>query len=129
MLTSIHASTGTDASMTTGVATFGDDGVSYVTTNVSRNDWGSHVAKHTGTAYASAWDQSSTSSYSDFGPNTGTQSTSSKPQYVTATIQPNKVVTGVQDSEDSGGMFTGVSGMFTGVTSRVRTATNARSTK
>lgn len=122
MLTSIHASTGTDASMTTGVATFGDDGVSYVTTNVSRNDWGSHVAKHTGTAYASAWDQSSTSSYSDFGPNTGTQSTSSKPQYVTATIQPNKVVTGVQDSEDSGGMFTGV-------TSRVRTATNARSTK
>lgn len=118
MLTSIHASTGT----ATGVATFGDDGVSYVTTNVSRNDWGSHVAKHTGTAYASAWDQSSTSSYSDFGPNTGTQSTRSKPQYVTATIQPNKVVTGVQDSEDSGGMFTGV-------TSRVRTATNARSTK
>ena len=122
MLTSIHASTGTAASMATGVDTFGDDGMSYVTTNVSRNDCGSHVAKHTGTAYASAWDQSSTSSYSDFGPNTGTQSTCSKPQYATATIQPNKVVTGVQDSEDSGGMFTCV-------TSSVHTATNASSTK
>ena len=122
MLTGIHASTGTAASMATGVDTFGDDGMSYVTTNVSRNDCGSHVAKHTGTAYASAWDQSSTSSYSDFGPNTGTQSTCSKPQYATATIQPNKVVTGVQDSEDSGGMFTCV-------TSSVHTATNASSTK
>ena len=117
MLTSIHAPTGTAASMTTGVATFGDYVVSYVTTNVSRNDCGSHVTKHTGTAYASAWDQSSTSSYSDFGPNT-----CSKPQYVTATVQPNRVTAGVQDSEDSGGMFTGV-------ISSVRTATNARSTK
>ena len=122
MLTSIHASTGTAASMTTGVATFGDDGVSYVTTNVSRNDWGSHVAKHTGTAYASAWDQSSTSSYSDFGPSSGAQSTRSKPQYVTATVQPNRVTAGVQDSEDSGGMFTGA-------TNSVHTATNARYTK
>ena len=122
MLTSIHASTGTAARMATGVDTFGDDGVSYVTTNVSRNDCGSHVAKHTGTAYASAWDQSSISSYSDFGTNTSAQSTCSKPQYATATIQPNKVVTGVQDSEDSGGMFTCV-------TSSVHTATNASSTK
>ena len=122
MLTSIHASAGTDASMATGVDTFGDDGMSYVTTNVSRNDCGSHVAKHTGTAYASAWDQSSTSSYSDFGTITGAQSTRSKPQHVIATIQPNKVVTGVQDSEDSGGMFTCV-------TSSVHTATNASSTK
>ena len=108
--------------MATGVDTFGDDGVSYVTTNVSRNDCGSNVTKHTGTAYASAWDQSSTSSYSDFGTITSAQSTRSKPQYVIATIQPNKVVTGVRDSEDSGGMFTGV-------TSSVHTATNARSTK
>ena len=122
MLTSIHASTGTAASMATGVDTFGDDGVSYVTTNVSRNDCGSHVTKHTGIAYASAWDQSSTGSYSDFGTITSAQSTRSKPQYVTATIQPNKVVTSVRDSEDSGGMFTGV-------TSSVHTATNARSTK
>ena len=122
MLTGVHASTGTAASMTTGVDTFGDDGMSYVTTNVARNDCGSHVTKHTGTAYASAWDQSSISSYSDFGTITGAQSTRSKPQYVTATIQPNKVVTGVRDSEDSGGMFTGV-------TSSVHTATNARSTK
>ena len=122
MLTSIHASTGTAVSMETGVDTFGDDGLSCVTTNVSRNDWGSNVTKHTGIAYASAWDQSSTSSYSDFGPSSSAQSTRSKPQYVTATVQPNKVMTGVRDSEDSGGMFTGV-------TSSVRTATNARSTK
>ena len=123
MLTGIHASTGTAASMATGVDTFGDDGVSYVTTtNVSRNDCGSHVAKHTGTAYASVWDQSSIGSYSDFGTNTSAHSTRSKPQHVIATIQPNKVVTVVRDSEDS-------SGMFTGVTSSVHTATNARSTK
>lgn len=122
MLTGIHASTGTAVSMETGVDTFGDDGVSYVTTNVSRNDCGSNVAKHTGIAYASAWDQSSTSSYSDFGPSSSAQSTRSKPQYVTATVQPNKVMTGVRDSEDSGGMFTGV-------TNSVHTATNARYTK
>lgn len=122
MLTGIHASTGTAVSMATGVDSFGDDGVSYVTTNVSRNDCGSNVTKHTGIAYASAWDQSSTSSYSDFGPSSGAQSTRSKPQYVIATVQPNKVMTGVRDSEDSGGMFTGV-------TNSVHTATNARSTK
>ena len=122
MLTGIHASTGTAASMATGVDTFGDDGMSYVTTNVSRNDCGSHVAKHTGTAYASAWDQSSISSYSDFGTITGALSTRSKPQYGIATVQPNGVTAGVQDSEDSGDMFTGV-------TSSVHTATNARSTK
>lgn len=122
MLTGIHASTGTAVSMETGVDSFGDDGVSYVTTNVSRNDCGSNVTKHTGIAYASAWDQSSTSSYSAFGPNTSAQSTRSKPQYVTATVQPNKVMTGVRDSEDSGGMFTGV-------TNSVHTATNARYTK
>ena len=122
MLTGIHASTGTAVSMETGVDSFGDDGVSYVTTNVSRNGCGSNVTKHTGIAYASAWDQSSTSSYSDFGTITSAQSTRSKPQYVTATVQPNRVTAGVQDSEDSGGMFTGV-------TSSVHTATNARSTK
>ena len=122
MLTSIHASTGTAVSMETGVDSFGDDGVSYVTTNVSRNDCGSNVTKHTGIAYASAWDQSSISSYSDFGTITSAQSTRSKPQYVTATVQPNRVTAGVQDSEDSGGMFTGV-------TNSVHTATNARYTK
>ena len=70
----------------------------------------------------SAWDQSSIGSYSDFGTITSAQSTRSKPQYGIATVQPNRVTAGVQDSEDSGGMFTGV-------TSSVHTATNARSTK
>ena len=122
MLTSIHASTGTAASVATGVATFGDEGTMMAYTQVSENSRSSGTAKQCGVVFSSVWDQASVGIKNDFGPNTSAQSTRSKPQYVTATVQPNRVTAGVQDSEDSGGMFTGV-------TSSVRTATNARSTK
>lgn len=122
MLTGIHASVGTAASMATGVDTFGDEGTMAVNAWVSKDNHGSESTKQCGAAFASVWDQASIGSKNGFGPNTSAQSTRSKPQYVIATVQPNKVMTGVRDSEDSGGMFTGV-------TNSVHTATNARYTK
>ena len=122
MLTGIHASAGIAVAAASGAESFGDEGTMMAYTQVSENNHGSGTVKQCGVAFSSAWDQASIGIKNDFGPNTSAQSTCSKPQYVTATVQPNRVTAGVRDSDDSGGVFTGV-------TRSVHTATNARSTK